>query len=98
MVGPRAGSALPSWSPPGVGEPAGDGALFPAEFLGSLAFAPGRQAAEDEGPAIFLGQAVQLLVEQRLQVAPAQVGGRGFRGAGGGLRFVVVTAGGGPAR
>lgn len=81
----------------GVGQPAGDRALLPAQLLGRLLLAPRLQAAEDERPAVLLRQAVQFLIEDGLQFAPAQVRRGGTLRGGGRLGLMAMTAGCGPA-
>ena len=56
----------------GLGQPAGHGALRPAQLRGPPRLAPPFQAAQDERAAVLLGQAGQLLVEHRLELPPGQ--------------------------
>ncbi len=53
-----------------LGQPAGDGPLFPAQFLGRFFLALVLEAAEDERRLVFLRQMIQLIIEDRLQFLP----------------------------
>src|SRR5262249_12258266 len=70
----------------------------PAKLVGRLLLAPRLQAAQDEGLAVLLGQAVQLLIEHGLQLPPGEVRGGRTRGLSGSLGLVAAAAGPGPPR
>jgi hypothetical protein len=57
-----------------MGDAAGQRADFPTKFGSRFRAAAAFQTAQDKRRAILLRQALQLFVENRLQLAPGQVG------------------------
>ena len=71
----------------GAGESAADGSDRPAQFLGRLLLISPLQVAEDDRQAIFLGEGLDRLVQDRQRVRRVVVAG-GFAGHVGRLAFV----------